>query len=186
MTQAVMSTAILTAPMARLHGALARARGAANLAGWALAAVAVCLACWVAGTALAFGWRPVLIDGSSMSPAIRRGDIAMIEPLADGRNLRPGTVVAFRAGDGGMVTHRIVAKDGQGSYETRGDNNQSADLEPVPPERVVGAGRLIVPALGLPLVWLRGGDVLSLGAAAIGITALVSLQVPRRRGRRSR
>ena len=45
------------------------------------------------------------------------------------------------AGTGGemiAVTHEIIQIDENGHYITKGVNNESADIKPVPPENVVG------------------------------------------------
>lgn len=59
-----------------------------------------------------------VIYGSSMSPTIRAGDIALYTPL----NTQPkaGDIVAFKAPDGTVLTHRIVSIT-NGIITTKGD-----------------------------------------------------------------
>lgn len=117
-----------------------------------------CLVVYAVLACVAFGWKPVMIVGGSMSPAIAPGDLVLLED--EPRHPLPvGAVVTFRTP--GMpdawVTHRVteVLPDG---YRTRGDANVSFDSHLLREHDVVGAGRLLVPALGRPMVWLQHGQ----------------------------
>lgn len=159
---------------------------AVDLVGWSALTVVGCLLVWIAGTAVGFGWRPLVLDGQSMAPALHRGDVAMIEPVAAGERLASGTVVTFRAASGDLVTHRITVLDPEGRYVTRGDANASDDVVTVDPGDVVGAGRLVVPAVGMPLLWLRGDEAVPLAALAGASLLFLGSQASRHRTRRSR
>jgi signal peptidase I len=165
-----------------------RVLGLANLAGWAFVAVAAALVAWVAITALAFGWRPVVIEGRSMEPAIHRGDVAMIDVAARTGRLAAGTTITFRDADGALVTHRIATTEPDGSYRTRGDANSTDDIRLVAPSDVVGAGRLVVPAVGLPVVMVRSGDGLPIVLGALVLLGCLGARgsSPRPRRRRVR
>jgi signal peptidase len=102
-----------------------------------------------------FGWRPVVVASGSMGPSIGRGDIVVTAP-SDGEDLTRGTIVSFRTG-GGLVTHRIVGQTEAG-YLTRGDGNGVTDSDPLDPSSIVGVGRILVPAVGWPVVWARSGS----------------------------
>jgi hypothetical protein len=73
-----------------------------------------------------------------------------------------------------------VSVEPDGSYRTRGDANAAPDSTPVPARDVVGRGRLLVPMVGLPLLWLSDSPLLfALWAAATVIALLVAIG-PRR------
>ena len=116
-------------------------------------------------------WQPVAIPSDSMAPRIRAGDLVVLAPVDAGDALAPGAVATFDVGDGRLVTHRIVEVRDDGTYITRGDANPIADSTPVDPDDVYGRGRLLVPAVARPLVWLRHGLWLPL-ATWLGATAL--------------
>jgi signal peptidase I len=118
------------------------------------------------------GWRPVTIVSGSMEPSIARGDVLLVtEPPED--LLGPGTVVVFEdpARDG-LVTHRVVRVDENGNYVTKGDANEGADSTPVPPDQVVGVGRVLVPLAGYPAVWAGEGAWLQLLLTAVALGAI--------------
>jgi hypothetical protein len=51
----------------------------------------------------------------------------------------------------------------EGLYITKGDGNAIADSTPIDPEAVVGVGRLLVPAIGLPIAWAAQRNWLASG-----------------------
>lgn len=102
-------------------------------------------------------WIPV--DGDSMWPSLRAGDVACVEPLTG--EPRPGEVVLARL-PSALVVHRVLACDADGCA-LRGDNSDGADPR-VPVSQVLGRVRRV----------RRGGRVLEAGGWDVG---------PRRVGR---
>ena len=101
-------------------------------------------------------WSSYLIQSDSMAPRLRQGDIVLAELRDD---LSPGQVITFRnaALGGAITTHRMVS-DLDGRLTTRGDANTSNDPMPTAPQDVLGTGRIKVPLIGLPMLWLRAGQ----------------------------
>lgn len=129
------------------------------------------------------GLSPMAIDGGSMEPAVSRGDIVLVDRSPPEKVFGPGGIVTFRdpADPGKVVTHRIVDVADDGRLVTKGDANRDRDSTTLAREEVMGAGRIVVPALGLPRVWLTSGDWLRLGAwGALTIGALLLLLFPAR------
>ncbi|TVR25520.1 MAG: signal peptidase I [Nitriliruptor sp.] len=127
------------------------------------------LAVWVLLPTLLLGWAPILVSSGSMSPAIKAGDIVLIDEDVTDDPLPPGAIITYRQADqqpDRLVTHRIRDATDAGAYVTRGDANDVDDAWPVPQERVVGYARLLVPMLGLPIHWARTGSHLALYALA--------------------
>ena len=52
-------------------------------------------------------------------------------------------------------------------YVTKGDANPTPDTDPVPVESVEGVARLVVPLVGLPMLWMLRGDTVPLVAWAL-------------------
>ena len=128
-----------------------------GLLGLLVVYVTMSLALSAVAPAVGLGWTSVVITSGSMSPSIRIGDVVMASPH-DGRGLGAGTVVVFSdPARPGLLTHRIESVNPDGSYVTSGDANRLPDSTPLRPEQVVGVGRLLVPYIGLPLVWYWAG-----------------------------
>jgi signal peptidase I len=74
------------------------------------------------------------VDGDSMHPWLRKGDIVLVQCVDPG-SISKGDVIVVRSA-GAFVTHRIVASGLDGWY-TKGDNALRLD-RPVQPEMIVG------------------------------------------------
>lgn len=109
------------------------------------------------------GWSSVVITSNSMAPTIRSGDVVVAAPH-NGAGLGTGTVVVFQdpVGDG-LITHRISAVNDDGTYQTRGDANRVEDSIPLAPNQVEGVGKILVPLVGLPALWVWTDAWLALG-----------------------
>ena len=100
-----------------------------------------------------FGIRPTLVSGVSMEPALRPGDIVIVQPVS-AESLRVGDIVRFRDGST-TILHRLVEIRGSGpdwEFLTQGDANNVPD-RPVTEGEVEGRVILILPKIG----WLAIG-----------------------------
>lgn len=167
--------------MARLRELLRRpdrlAKAAAGFVAYLYLAVVVLLGAWLAVITLTTGWRPVVITGGSMLPTLRVGDVLLVEDHPDDL-LGQRSVITYEPTRGTeAVTHRIheVLPESQ-TYITKGDANPNVDTDPVTPAQVLGVGRLVIPLLGLPMIWLRSGEfpaLIALGVLSIGALVVV-------------
>jgi signal peptidase len=139
-----------------------------------LAACAGLIVCSVAPVAL--GWTTTVVMSGSMTPAVLTGDVVAASPVAPDqvRRLPPGTVVLVEdpAAPGTLLLHRLMGVTPDGKLITKGDANAVADSNPVPTEALRGQARLRIPALGLPVVWVRDGryaPVVALGILTFGM-----------------
>ncbi|HEY5051380.1 MAG TPA: S26 family signal peptidase, partial [Acidothermaceae bacterium] len=127
---------------------------------------------------LLFGWRPYVVESSSMAPRIKVGDVILAAPEHNPQKLL-GRVTVFHDPDPGRIgsikSHRVVAINSDGTLTTKGDANQSVDSVHVKVSAVVGLGRLLVRYVGLPLIWVQKGQWLkfALLLASIWFAALL-------------
>ncbi len=134
---------------------------------WLLLAVVV--------PSVGFGWQPVVITSGSMQPLIRPGDVVLSGAVED---VEAGQVITYEdpARPGTLTTHRVLSVTEDGALRTQGDANATPDSTLVPRDNVLGRGRLLVPLIGLPLLWLSGGAVLFggwLAVTAISVAVVV-------------
>jgi signal peptidase len=106
------------------------------------------------------GWSATVVASGSMGPVLRAGDVVVVSPV-DAGEVRAGQVVLVDdpAHRGRLLTHRVVSRTAAGAFVLKGDANPQADSTPVPAGSVRGVARLAVPRLGLPVLWLRTGDL---------------------------
>lgn len=166
---------------------LGRAAPAASLICWFYLSIVACLVVWVVIVRLLVGWSPLVITTGSMQPSINQGDIVLsANPEDGGVGLEEGAVITFAdpVRPGERLTHRIDKVNRNGSYQTRGDANSVSDSYEVRPADVMGVGRLLVPAVGLPRVWVENGNLPLLALWSLGtLLALWAALRPTRRPR---
>ena len=97
-----------------------------------------------------FGWKPFIVLSGSMEDTIMPGDLILTKEI-DALELKEGDVISFRTNKYTVVTHRIiniVDEEGERKYYTKGDNNDSADINPVCNDQIEGIYRYRIPELG--------------------------------------
>ncbi|ACU38239.1 signal peptidase I [Actinosynnema mirum] len=129
-----------------------------------------------------WGWRPVVVTSGSMEPLVRPGDVVLLDPTPD-REPLVGDVVVYSRSDAPSVTHRVVGRDDDGRYRTRGDANPTPDAASVAPEDVLGRVRGLVPGLGAPALFLHRHPSAAVPLAVLGGAGLLVLLLSRRRPR---
>ncbi|MFZ3591224.1 signal peptidase I SipW [Bacillus sp. DJP31] len=88
-----------------------------------------------------FGYQLKTVLSGSMEPTFKTGSIIAIKPMDDSIKLAKKDVITFLQADGNVVTHRITDVINQGDhvlYQTKGDNNQNLDTQPVLSQNVIG------------------------------------------------
>lgn len=153
-----------------LAGVRASVRPIVTLFAWIHLYILALLAVWIFIVMLATGWQPIVVTTGSMMPTLRPGDVLMTSEHPADELLGQRTVITF-VGDnesGTLITHRIFETlPGSQRYITKGDANPTPDTDRVEPSNVRGVGQLVVPLVGLPVVWAQEGNVAALAAAAV-------------------
>jgi signal peptidase len=143
--------------------------------GLAVVLFAVCLGVVALRT---LGMGTFVVTGGSMEPAIQKGSVVIIEPVAPSLVER-GDIVTFER-YGQLTTHRVIAVDSRNPadpvFTTKGDANAAADPEPVHFPRQVGLYRAAIPILGYVIAYAQAywrlaltlvAAVIFLGSAAL-------------------
>ena len=103
------------------------------------------------------GMGTFVVTGSSMEPAIQKGALVIVEPVAPTAVSR-GDIITFDH-YGQMTTHRVIAIDASNAasptFTTKGDANTVADPEPVHFPGQVGIYRASIPLLGYVIVYAQ-------------------------------
>ncbi|MGI9607704.1 MAG: signal peptidase I [Acidimicrobiales bacterium] len=157
----------------------------ASLLAWIHVYLLALLGAWIVIVMLTTGWAPIIVTTGSMTPTLRPGDVVMVDDHPDDGLLGQRTVITFESpgGDGELITHRVFETlPAAELYITKGDANQSPDSDRVSPTQVRGVARLVVPLVGLPVVWTQEGNIaavvatviLSAGSLAMAISSIQS------------
>jgi signal peptidase I len=132
---------------------------------------------WWAQAPMLVGWQPKVVLTGSMLPAIRPGDVVLIGPGdARGEALPPNRIVLVEdpSRESGTYLHRVVRYQDGGLMVTKGDANSTEDYPAVEPDRVLGQLRLLVPAIGRPVVWLHDHRYPMLAGTLLGTWAAIA------------
>lgn len=108
----------------------------------ALAFVIYVMVCSARGKAVnVFGKSILRVVTGSMEPSIYTGEYIIVEKT-DVSSLSEGDIISFYSDQsdirGLLVTHRIVGKNSDGSFITRGDANPVDDSTAADPDKIVG------------------------------------------------
>lgn len=98
-----------------------------------------------------FGYKACIITSSSMEPSIYYGDVVVIKECKE-KELQTGDVITFKQNQE-VVTHRILKieenqQNGEKTYITKGDNNNTEDTEKITYAKIEGKCVLTIPHLG--------------------------------------
>ncbi|MBG9449548.1 signal peptidase [Cytobacillus firmus] len=88
------------------------------------------------GEPQAFGYQLKTVLSGSMEPTFQTGSVIAVKPLnsEESKSLKKDDVITFQASEEKLITHRVIGVSSSGNhvmYETKGDNNKTADMEPV-------------------------------------------------------
>lgn len=115
-----------------------------------------------------FGYEIKTVLSGSMEPGIQTGSIVALKPGGDLNRFKAGDVITFMSEDNILITHRIVkatvnSATGEAVYQTKGDNNDAADMAPVLSSNVIAEYTgITVPYIGYAMNFAisRAGSVL--------------------------
>lgn len=96
------------------------------------------------------GYSAAIVISGSMSDCIEVNDMVVIHREAD---YVIGDVITYLRGST-LVTHRIVGES-DGGFVTKGDANNTEDLEPVQAGQIVGKVVWVIPKIGAVIGFLQ-------------------------------
>ncbi|MBE6543939.1 MAG: signal peptidase I [Ruminococcaceae bacterium] len=125
------------------------------------------------------GYCPLIVLTESMDPIIKSGDLIICESI-DPKEVKVGDIISFFDPEGNgtsIVTHQVIEILEDGTFRTKGTNNNTEDSLPVPLEnfvgiyrsRIAGAGNIalflqstpgLIICIGLPIILIVGFDFL--------------------------
>lgn len=118
----------------------------------------------------------VAVQSYSMVPTFSKGDILIIQGTPPNL-LEIGNIIVFSApGQDAPIVHRIIKKNADGTFQTKGDanNGQLAFEKSIKPEQIHGKHLLTIPYIG----WIKIGFIEiilpNILAITIGILIFVS------------
>ena len=94
-----------------------------------------------------FGYQVYNVVSGSMEPEIPVGSMIFVENTAP-EEVAAGQIIAFEAG-GSVVSHRVVEnRNAAGEFVTKGDANDTEDINTIPYDSLIGRVAYHVPRIG--------------------------------------
>ena len=138
-----------------------------------------------------FGLKIYTVVSGSMEPAIPTGSLVYVKQAEPGQ-VKAEEVIAFYGvrDTASIITHRVVENRAlTGEFITKGDANQTEDMNPVPYENLIGRVVFSIPWLGGAAQAMTGGSgrlaavLLILAALALhGAAAILGREKGRKSG----
>ena len=131
------------------------------------------------------GIFPLIVLTDSMYPEIHSGDLIICHQ-EDAKDIEKGEIISFfdPAGNGtSIVTHRVievVEENGNISYITKGDFNNTEDSLPVTSDKVVGVYSMRIPVVGNVALFMQSTTGLVV-CVVMPIVLLVAYDMIRRK-----
>ena len=100
-----------------------------------------------------FGYSTLTIETGSMQSTLNVGDLIVIKDTDD---YKIGDIVTYmREGDKIPTTHRIIYYEGEGVYTTKGDANNTKDMDVVTDDMIIGEVIKVYRKAGLFSKWVK-------------------------------
>lgn len=124
-----------------------------------------------------FGYQIYTVVSGSMEPAIPVGSLVYISPT-DPSEVEEDDVIAFYGArdSASIVTHRVVSNSNvMGEFITKGDANETEDMNPVSYDNYIGKVVLSIPVLGGIAQVFTSTPGKILAGCVIGVAVLLHL-----------
>lgn len=102
------------------------------------------------------GIKTYVIVSGSMLPELNIGDIVIVKTVEESE-LKVGDIISFRQGQS-VITHRIseiIEEDENKEYKTKGDNNNTEDLQTINYKTIEGKEIKRIPRIGMFVIALQ-------------------------------
>ena len=132
-----------------------------------------------------FGYNEYVVLSGSMEPSIMTGSLAFVD--TNDTMVTTGDVVAFTIdkseadasynSDSTTVTHRIVAVNSDGTFTTKGDNNDTEDTKHITQAQIIGKYCFNIPQLGYVVTQINKKGLIAIICWIVAINLLTSIFV---------
>ena len=114
------------------------------------------------------GIKTYVIVSGSMIPELNIGDIVIVKNVEE-NDLKVGDIISFRQGQS-VITHRIseiIEEDGKKEYKTKGDNNNTEDLQTITYKTIEGRVIKKISKIGMAVIALQNKMIIIIVAVII-------------------
>ena len=137
--------------------------------------IGLILACLPLTVPRLFGYHIYSVVSGSMEPAIPTGSLVYVRETSPEQVGAEEVIAFYGARDSAsIITHRVVEnRVVMGEFITKGDANQTEDMNPIPYENFIGSVVYSIPALGRAAELLTSHDGKLVAGAVIAAALLL-------------
>lgn len=125
-----------------------------------------------------FGYKAYIITSKSMEPSINFGDVVIVKKCKENK-INVGDIITFK-NNNEIITHRILSiqenEETEELYVTKGDNNNTEDIEKVSFSNIIGKSVLTIPYLGKVIMMIDNKLIILVIVLIILILVFLKLQ----------
>lgn len=122
------------------------------------------------------GYDTFAVLSGSMEPTFHVGSIVYVDKKVTADEIEIGDPITFVKTDELMATHRVIEIDKEKQeFTTKGDANETQDLDPVPFSRLVGRAAASIPYLGYIALYVKTPKGLMAGVGVLIVLVLLYL-----------
>lgn len=131
------------------------------------------------------GIKTYVIISGSMRPELDIGDVVVVKNVKEDE-LNIGDIISFRQGQS-VITHRIsnkIEEDGKIEYKTKGDNNNTEDLQTINYKTIEGKVVKKISKIGIVVIALQNKMIIIIITIIIFIYCWQSQKIKAKKERR--
>ncbi len=104
----------------------------------------------------AFGYDILAVLSGSMEPTYHVGSVVYIDKNVDANQIEAGDAIAFYKEQNVVATHRAIEVDKEKEqFITKGDANDSKDINPIPFSSLIGKAVFTIPLIGYVSIYIK-------------------------------
>lgn len=121
-----------------------------------------------------FGYDILAVLSGSMEPTYHVGSVVYIDKNAEANEIESGDAIAFYKEQNVVATHRAIEVDKENKqFITKGDANESKDLEPIPFANLIGKAVFTIPFIGYVSIYMKTAKGIIIVCVTLAVVILL-------------
>lgn len=122
----------------------------------------------------AFGYNILAVLSGSMEPTYHVGSVIYIDKNVEADQVEAGDAIAFYKEANVVATHRALEVDKENKqFITKGDANESKDLEPIPFANLIGKAVFTIPLIGYVSIYMKTAKGIIIVCVTLAVVILL-------------
>ena len=121
-----------------------------------------------------FGYKTFAVLSGSMEPQYHVGSLVFAKPTS-AEEIQVGDPITFKLAGDSVATHRVISIDQEAQqFQTKGDANDTEDMDPVPFANLIGRAQdFSIPLFGYLTIFIKTKQGIVAGCALLIVVVLL-------------